>query len=367
MVRLASLPLGILGLAFGLIAPARADEVPEKYQPAVNKGLAWLAKQQNRDGSWAVTNNQYPVAMTSLAGLAFLMEGSTPTQGKYKDPLRRASDWLVNRCQKGNAADGMIGNPNEPSEASRYMFGHGFAVLFLAAVYGDEDNRERRLVLKDVLTRAVKFTANAQSSTGGWFYTSKKDGHDQDEGATTLAQIQGLWAARQAGIPVPKDLLRKAHAYLAQNTGPQGGLYYSSGSKSERPMLTAGALACTLNTPDYDAAAVKKWLPYCQKSVPLPAQPVRIGYDEYGFFYFAQAVFLLGDHGYAKLLPNAKEKLQWTSFRRGLFDHLLKTQQADGSWPSGGGFSVGPVYTTSLNLVVLQLDNDVLPILSSRR
>ena len=45
-----------------------------------------------------------------------------------------------------------------------------------------------------------------------------------------------------------------------------------------------------------------------------------------------------------------------------MFDHLVQTQNADGSWPGGGGFSVGPVYSTAIYLTIMQLDNGTLPI-----
>ena len=36
--------------------------------------------------------------------------------------------------------------------------------------------------------------------------------------------------------------------------------------------------------------------------------------------------------------------MTWTAYRAAMFDGLIRTQNADGSWPGGGGFSVGPVY-----------------------
>src|SRR5437763_221678 len=101
-----------LGLAVTLVAPVRA-EVPEKYKPAIKKGLDWLVKQQKPDGSWTTAQNQYPVSMTALAGLALLMQGSTTGEGKYADNLKRASDWLIKKCQKGTADDGMLGSRQE--------------------------------------------------------------------------------------------------------------------------------------------------------------------------------------------------------------------------------------------------------------
>ena len=94
--------------------------------------------------------------MTGLAGMALLMEGSTIREGKYGDNIRRAVDWLMARAQP----NGMIGNPNIPGEAGRYMYGHGFAMLFLSCVYGEEEEGERRRKLEDILTRARrKFSA----------------------------------------------------------------------------------------------------------------------------------------------------------------------------------------------------------------
>src|SRR5260370_32074459 len=156
----------------------------------------------------------------------------------------------MDRSQKGGNRAGLVGNTDNPTEAGRYMYGHGFGTLFLASVYGDEENEKRRERLKDILTRAVKYIGNAQSTQGGWFYTSKADGHDQDEGSVTVTQVQALRAARNAGIPVPKDVIKKAQDYLKHSTTERGGVIYSLGRGGlrapiggERPALTAAALS----------------------------------------------------------------------------------------------------------------------------
>ncbi len=211
------------------VALLRGDEIQEKYRPTVEKGLQYLVKQQFKDGHWGANGDQYPVSMTGLAGIAMLMEGSTIREGKYAANIRKAADWLMERSMKGNNRDGLIGNPDHPTETGRYMYGHGFATLFLAMTYGDEEDRERREKLKDILTRAVKYIAAAQSTQGGWFYTSKVDGHDQDEGSVTITQIQPLRACRNAGIPVPKQVIKKGYEYLKNSTTPRGGVVYSLG------------------------------------------------------------------------------------------------------------------------------------------
>lgn len=67
---------------------ALAEPIDPKTQRSVVRGLEWMANTQSRLGHWTANNGQYPTAMTALAGLAFLAEGSTATQGKYAENLR---------------------------------------------------------------------------------------------------------------------------------------------------------------------------------------------------------------------------------------------------------------------------------------
>jgi len=210
---------------------ARAEELPPKYQAAVNKGLEWLAKQQYRDGHWDANGGQYPMAMTALAGMALLMEGSTIREGKYADKIRRAVDWFISRSQR----NGLLGNPNNPMEGGRYMYGHGFGTLFLASVYGEEEDADRRKKLEDVLTRAVQFIGEAQSTTGGWNYVSNKDGGgDGHEGSVTITQMQALRAARIASDPAMHVVLK---AYPFE---PRTGHYIQMTSPVKRPAVRIG-------------------------------------------------------------------------------------------------------------------------------
>jgi hypothetical protein len=360
-------------LLTGSARTARADEIPEKYRESINKGLAWLVKQQHKDGHWGANGDQYPVSMTALAGMALLAEGSTVREGKYAPNIRRAADWLMDRSMKGGGREGLIGNPDHPTETGRYMYGHGFATLFLACVYGDEEDRDRRERLKDILARACKYIGNAQSTQGGWFYTSAKDGHDQDEGSVTITQVQALRACRNAGIEVPKDIIKKAQDYLKHSTTERGGVVYSLGRGGgfrapvggERPALTAAAISCGFGAGDYKSELVKKWFKYCQTAIPVAGGgAVRLGHDEYTHYYYAQALYILGDDGWEKLFGQtpAEQRLTWSAYKNSMFEHLMRTQSGDGSWASGGGFSVGTVYSTSVYLTILQLDRAALPI-----
>src|SRR3954471_16978140 len=257
-------------LVVGLLAAqttARGEEIPKEYQETVKKGLAWMAKNQFKDGHWEGVNGQYAVSMTALGGMSLLCEGSTIREGKYRDNIRRAVNWLMDRVQP----NGLIGNPTSQAEGGRYMYGHGFGLLFLACVVGEEENAKRRERLVQLLEKACKYSLDAQTNRGGWGYVSAKDGSNFDEGSVTITQVQALRAARNAGIVVPKSIIDKAQEYLKNCTTGGGGVIYSlqSGGGGERPPLTAAAVACMFNSGEYNAELPKKWLKFCQQRIPI--------------------------------------------------------------------------------------------------
>ncbi len=342
---------------------ARADELAPKYRDPVNKGLAYLAKTQINDGHWEANGGAYPTTMTALAGMAFLMEGSTIRDGKFADKIRKATDWFMERSQR----NGLLGNPNNPTESARYMYGHGYGMLFLAQIYGEEEDGERRRKLEQILSKGVEFTGKAQTHRGGWGYVSATDGNGFDEGSVTITQVQSLRAARNAGIVVPKEVIDKAHDYLKKCTTARGGVIYSLANGNafngaERPTLTAAAVACLFSAGEYNSGYAKKWLKFCATAIPID----RTGRDSFGHweytqYYYAQTLYMLGDKGYQRLFPEARasELLTWSKYRDIIFEYIVSRQQGDGSWSMSG---IGPVYSTACCLAILQLDNGTLPI-----
>lgn len=318
-----------------------AGNTDPKVKKAISRGLDWLAQNQARDGHWVANGNQYPAAMTALAGMAMIAEGSTTTQGKYSKNIRGAVDFLVSQSR----SNGLIGDLRNDN---RYTYGHGFSMLFLSQVLGEEEDEDRRDTLVKVLTKAVDFTAKAQTSSGGWGYVSARDGNDFDEGSTTITQVQGLRGCRNAGIPVPKQVIDRAIKYIQNCTNSDGGVQYSSKSGGgSRPPITAAAIACLFNAGEYDNKFVPKLLAYCKRN-PQLANPASggSGHWHYAHYYYSQVMY-------------RESGEDWESYRDKIYRKIISEQAGDGSWSQG---YVGAVYTTSINLTVLQLENAYLPI-----
>jgi len=299
-------------LAFGKVAQAATVFSPPKpadksqWKAAIKKGLDWVAKQQSRSGGWP--DKSYPVAITALAGTALISSGSKRDQ--------------------------------------RYTYGHGFSMLFLSQVLGEEEDVDRRTELIEALKKAVSFSVSAQTKAGGWGYVSSKSS-SFDEGSTTITQVQGLRGCRNAGLAVPKEAIEKAKKYIYDCQNADGGISYSFQSRgSSRPAITAAALAALYNAGDYESDKIPPMWDYCKARMHNLNKASRGSHWHYTYLYYAQVVYRQGAS-------------EWQPFRDKLYRRLVGEQQASGGWKGG---SVSELYTSAMNLIILQLDNGYLPI-----
>lgn len=313
--------------------------VTPQTRDAIERGLAYLAKTQERQGSWSNRGNYgaYPVAMTALAGLALLMDGNTTTQGRYAPQVDRAVNFLLRSAQP----NGLIAGGREES---RPMYGHGFSMLFLSQLYGMTEDEVRSEQIKEVLERGVVLTGRAQSDPGGWIYTPDGGG---DEGSVTITQVQALRSCRTAGVAVPKEIIDRAMKYLADSQNSDGGIRYSlrqRGGGSRAP-ITAAAVLCWYNAGEYANPLAKRAMEYSKDKI--KPSSTQGGHDYYAHFYFSQAIYVGSDAYWDEYFPKRR-------------DFLLTQQQPDGSWYGDG---VGDVYGTAVALVTLQLPYNLLPIM----
>ena len=310
----------------------------EELNRTVARGLDWLASQQTRRGSWDA-DGMYPSAMTGMAGIALLAEGSTSTQGKYAPNIRAAVDNLVAKSKR----NGLIGDDSD----DRYTYGHGFALLFLSQVFGEEEDEARRDELVDVITRAIRFCGESQTSKGGWGYISAKDGNDFDEGSTTITQVQALRGCRNAGIVVPKEIVDKGVSYIRRCAIKEGteGIQYSIHGGGGRPPISAAAIVCLFDAGEYDNVFVPNLLKYTDRHLSA-VSGTGDSFWHYAHYYYSQVKYRQGDK-------------EWEEYRNRIFRRLVSEQETNGAWSRG---PIGRVYLTANNLTILQLENGTLPI-----
>jgi hypothetical protein len=334
-----------IAAAFTLLSPTPPEGVGSRplpqgmtreHQRALDRGLAWLARNQGQDGAWR-TGGYYgnvPCAMTASVGMALLSSGSTPTRGKYAKNISRAVTYLMKNFQPS----GLIA---AVAEEGRPMYGHGFSTLFLAQVLGMEEDRQRHKRLRVILTKAVELISASQSVRGGWYYTPNSN---NDEGSVTVTQMQALRACQDAGVSVPKKTIDKAIRYIVNSANPDGGIRYRAGQGgNSRPAITAAAVATLYHAGKYGHPMANNALKYARARV--TPNLVRMGHYYYAHNYLAQALFQKGGEW-------------WSEYYREMAGRLVQRQAKNGSWTDG---RVGPVYTTAVAVVILGLPHGFVP------
>ncbi|MEM7682682.1 MAG: prenyltransferase/squalene oxidase repeat-containing protein [Planctomycetota bacterium] len=304
------------------------EETTDASRQAVERGLQYLADLQRADGSFDAGPYGQNVGISSLAVMAFLADGNLPGRGRYGDNVKRGLDYvLTNATESGLIAADVSRGP---------MYGHGFATLLLGEVYGmTDDDRVREPLLK-----AVRLILKSQNHEGGWRYQPVP--FDADI-SVTICQVMALRSARNAGVAVPAETIDAATQYVKVCQNPSdGGFRYRSNPGRSGFERTAAGVAAYFYAGLYEGPEVDSGMTYLRNATQTIANS---GYFYYGHYYGSQAMFLAGGEDWARYFPAIR-------------DHLVQTQQTNGSWNSGHGRA----YATAMSLIILQMPNRLLPI-----
>ena len=300
--------------------------------PAIQAGLAYLAGQQVEDGSFATRGSGRNAAVCGLGGLAMLASGSTPGRGPYGGQIDKVVDFLLEHT----VPSGFIYVPDASLHGP--MYGHGFATLFLAEVYGMSQRKD----LREKLSSAVKLIVQTQNSEGGWRYEPVRADADL---SVTICQIMALRAARNAGIHVPNQTIDLCIEYVKKSQSADGGFRYTLQSAGSRFPRSAAGVVALYSAGIYEGNEIERGLAYLDGFLPLGGRPGQWGHFYYGQYYGVQAMWQTGGERWQKWYPAAR-------------DVLLGLQRKNGSWND----SIGPQYATAMACIILQTPNNVVPI-----
>ncbi len=309
--------------------------VTGQTQESIDKGLKWLAGQQHVDGSFG-SGLMYRgnVAVTALCGMAFLSAGNTPGCGPYGQQVERTVEYLL----KNAKSNGYIIHDRYKSHGP--MYGHGFATLFLAEVYGMSPKKE----LRETLKKAVKLIVDTQNDDGGWRYKPERATADI---SVTVCQMMALRAARNAGIHVPKSTVDRCVDYVKRSQNPDGGFRYQLVGRANSlfPRSAAGVVAF-YNAGIFKGPELERGLDYLMRYLPR-GQIIRFdNHYFYGQYYAVQAMWHAGGRYWEQWYPAVR-------------DELVRRQTTDGAWLNT---SICNEYGTAMSLLILQLPNNFLPI-----
>jgi hypothetical protein len=380
--------LGLMGTAGTCLAfagdeapgvPDVRDAIPDgsasrgminaRTEEAIRKGLNYLQSRRDRDGSFGTIQYRGNVAVTSLAGMAFMCAGHQPNRGLYGKVVLDALRYVLSKENIpgpfGQAFPGFLHNPMASPHGP--MYGHGFATLFLSEVSGMVHG-ELRKELREKLHRAVKLILDAQrrNTEGAWRYLPNSTDADL---SVTICQIMALRSARNAGVFVPKSAVDKCTKYVMQcQDRLEGWFRYmkrGGGGGGAQGFARTAAGVAALNAAGYylnmdtsqiandeerrraqDAVAgIKAGLQFLLRNKPGGFARPDMHYF-YGHYYAVQAMWTAGGSYWAEWYPAIR-------------DELLARQNGDGAWQD----QICSHYGTAMACIILQVPNNYLPIL----
>jgi len=326
--------------SIGEFGEATRGDVPEgtgevlgkEADKSIQDGLAWLAKSQNSDGSFGSGTYRGNIAVTSLAGIAFMASGSSPGRGPYGASIDKALSYVMDNTSPSGFIAVATASTHGP------MYSHGFGALFLAEAYGMTHRPE----IREKLQKAVRLIIDTQNAEGGWRYQPVK--HDADL-SVTICEINALRAARNAGLYIPRQTVEACIRYVKQSQNPDGGFRYMlQGGTSAFPRSAAGVVALQ-SAGEYDNKEVREGVAYLKQYMKEIKLGNRYSHYFYGHYYAAQAMWIRGGE-------------DWNDWFPAIRNELIRRQQAGGYWTD----SICSEYGTAMALIILQMPNNFLPI-----
>ncbi|HEX2474260.1 MAG TPA: hypothetical protein VHK01_05920, partial [Lacipirellulaceae bacterium] len=118
-----------------------SDDEWQRVDAAVERALAWMATQQQEDGSFVTLARGQP-GVTSLCMMAYMAHGHLAGTGQYGERLEKAIDYILG-CQKRNGLIGVVaedtprlGRQGFNGLGTNTAYNHAISALLLSEVYG---------------------------------------------------------------------------------------------------------------------------------------------------------------------------------------------------------------------------------------
>jgi hypothetical protein len=339
---------------------------------SIERALAWMAKSQQRDGSFPTLPTGQP-GVTSLCVMAFMAHGHVPGSEPYGTNVERALEFILG-CQKENGLIALVG-PRGP-EITRAISGnigtpaaysHAISALTVSELYGMSTEHQAQ-DMEEVITKALaaslvmqRWPKETEADHGGWRYVNDFDTWDSDVSVTGW-ELMFLRSAHNAGFDVPKEAVNDAVAYIRRTFNKEVGTFeyiINDADTRSRGMAGAGILAMAHSGlhDEPEAKAAGEWLlkqSFAKYNVIETFGQAPYAHDRYhyGIFNSCQGMYQLGGRYWAEFFPP-------------IVRVLLANQRPDGSWDPDSHMFDGPygnAYTTALMVIALGAPNQLITI-----
>ena len=162
--------------------------------------------------------------------------------------------------------------------------------------------------------------------------------------SVTIMQVMALRGAKDGGMNVPDETMKRALSYInsCYDEGT-GGYTYMPRNRAPGFARTAAGICVLKLCGEYDKQ-IDRSVEYLKRSMENPRE-----HYWYGHYYACHAFHQIGGK-------------EWEEYYKTIKKKFPEMQMADGSWSRRDPQSVGPVYQTSIAIIALSVPANYLPI-----
>ncbi|MDG2384069.1 MAG: terpene cyclase/mutase family protein [Pirellulaceae bacterium] len=347
----------------------------EMIQASIDRGLDFLIRHQNENGSWGSATNTkglniyapipgahhaFRAAVTGLCLSALIESGDRRVE--IVEAIEKAERWNEEWLPKVRRA--------EPT-AIYNVWAHAYAIrglVDLHAFHKEKPRRQERII--QLIRQQADRLERYEGIDGGWGYydfgAQTQKPNVEPTSFTTATVLIALHEAKQLGVDFPERQIKRAVNSLIRQQKPDFSYYYSdNGPTKNRPMWLinrpGGSLgrsqACNLALKIWGSdkitdQVIEAWLDRLfsrnlwldigrKRPIPHESHFLVAGYFfYYGHFYAAGCIEMLPE----KSRPPHKAQLSTI---------ILRLQEKDGSWWDYPFYNYHQQYGTAMSIMTL--------------
>ncbi|MCL2304323.1 MAG: terpene cyclase/mutase family protein [Planctomycetaceae bacterium] len=343
----------------------------ETTEMAVERALAWLARQQYPKGYWSLRrgprNNSYEtsgvdnwVAATGLALLAFQGHGETCDRGNYQKNVKEGWAWLL--LQQDDAGCFYQPKTRTTEDHNHPLYTQGICTIAICELYAMTGDPVLKEQLRLPAQKAIDYCVNSQTSSGGWKYGANDY---QSDLSVTGWIVMALHSGRIAGLDVPQETYDRVTSFL-DDIGEAGSKYpYQKGMNVVRSMTAEGLFCRQILGWDRDDPRLLEgadWLLQSENLICFTGRDEMNRRNPRDVYYWYYATLMFHNHG----------GHPWKTWNETMMQRVCENQERKegenkGSWnpilPTQDTYaSEGRLYVTCLSTYILEVYYRHLPI-----
>jgi hypothetical protein len=340
--------------------PEPPENVDARASLRGRAALEWIAKSQQRDGSWSTgmgANAPATVVTTSFCALALMTDDK-----HYKAEIDKAAGFVLDNLF---VSGGPVKLPPEWDQSNWTVAVGGFFICEYFAAQKKDNPNFKSAKLQQAVDKLVEEAFKRMETSGGWGHTPRVKnplGYVELE-IVSVWMLAALGSAEKLGEKVPDKGMEKALQFIEDCCNPDKGEVGYSSRDGQRgfgfPYRTGGTIFAF-------ASIGRREHPLFPKMVASWKASMDASDDGHG----SVALGMLGSALGAKAI-GADE---WQDFKKKFYPEIMEDGAFDGSFrplpgktlmsKGGADKMLGPSYNTAIYALILRLDDSGLTVLA---